>query len=130
MRKHILFSILLISILFLPLLDIKPATGQSSNTARFGQNVSAPQYTEEGYSDVMMETWLGTTSGSLSANGYPASGSNSFWFCLFGDNPGLQTYNFYGEGIYTLQFMGGGMRGSTVVRHVVTVVATNLSNAE
>jgi hypothetical protein len=128
MQKHLSLIImgLLIVTLCQPIFCIKSVKAQGvqlgslaadSPGLRYGMNCETPHYTEMAYTDVVMESgWGGTP--SLGSNGYPnAAGANvQLFFSLFGDNPGQQIYNFYGEGIFNVypngNFAGGVVPGS------------------
>jgi hypothetical protein len=112
-KMRLLLIGLIIATLHLPLLSAIPAEAQpfTSSGTRFGMNVCGNQYSDAAYTDVCMESWWGggTAAGTVfNTNNYPVGPCSqaTFWFCLDGDAPGLQTFNFYGEGIYNISVWG------------------------
>ncbi len=109
----ILWACLLFVIAFFSFFIPLPASAQlsqSSSGTRFGVNAEEPINLESAYTDVFMEaSWSRYT--IATANGYPLNGTEygaaQCFYCLEGDPPGLQTYNFYGEGIFNISFAGG-----------------------
>jgi hypothetical protein len=109
-------SLLFISALFLAFIQIPSLTeskaqaqiqpSAGSTGTRFGVNAGEPS--DFGYTDVMMSSgsWSLSSGATYSGNGYPTSGSSGTFFNLMADPPGLQTYNFYAEGVFTPGFSG------------------------
>jgi hypothetical protein len=98
---------------------------------RFGVNVEGPILwtSDTAYTDVMWTgTWNGNSQFTMGSNNYPTAGTGQLLFCVNGDKPGLQTYNFYAQGVFTFSFggsFGNGQWGNGLVYSSLVILPPN-----